>query len=270
MGIAATRTGRSPLPGFEHARLEPDGTPPASVLARCRAVINAAGSITGNRATLDAANIRLPLAIASAAKMAGVAKMVQVSSFAIAGNAEHIGASTPERPINAYGRSKAAGDQAILALATERFQVECLRLPFMFSVNKPGLLSPLLSLSDKLRVLPAPADRAVSRSMLTYADAARVLIACATDRRGGLSFAADPQLFDYSLLAAALVEETGRRVRIVSVPGPIVGAINWLVPAIGRRLFRPNVLSSSINRAGERPLGLEAELRLLVGNRYAR
>lgn len=268
--IAATRTGQSPLPGFEHAPLGPDGTPPAAALTRCRAVINAAGSVTGDDATLEAANIRLPLAIARAAKTAGVAKMVQVSSFATAGTAEHIDADTPERPINAYGRSKAAGDREILALAGDGFGIECLRLPFMFSATKAGLLSPLLSLSDKLRMLPGGADRPFRRSMFTYAGAARALIPCAADSRGGISFAADPQLFDYSLLTTILREEAGRTVRIVPVPRPVVAAVNIFVPAVGRRLFRSSVLAPSANRAGEHPPGLEAELRQLVRIRYHR
>lgn len=268
--IAAMRRGHSPLPGFEHAPLAPDGTPPTNALERCRAVINAAGSVTGDDATLDTANIQLPLAIARAAKLAGVPKMVQVSSFATAGIAERIAADTPERPINAYGRSKAAGDREILALAVDGFSVECLRLPFMFSATKPGLLSPLLSLSDRLRLLPIRADRPFRRSMFTYADAARTLIACTTDGRRGISFAADPQLFDHSLLSNILAEEAGRTVRILSIPPPLVATVDRLIPAIGRRLFRSSVLDPAANRAGERPLGLETELRRLVRNRYRR
>lgn len=268
VAIAATRTGQSPLPGFDHAQLGADGAPPTDTLERCRAVINAAGSVTGDDAALYAANIRLPLAIAGAAKAAGVAKMVQVSSFAIAGVAEHIDASTPERPINVYGRSKAAGDREILAIAGDGFAVECLRLPFMFSAARPGLLSPLLSLSDRLRLLPGSTGRPFRRSMFTYADAARALIACTEDSREGKSFAADPRLFDYSLLISVLAEEAERRVRILSVPQPLVAAVDRLFPAIGRRLFRSSVLDPRVNRAGERPLGLEAELRQLVRRRY--
>lgn len=268
--IAATRTGHSPFPGFDHAPLGPDGVPPATALARCRAVINAAGSVTGDDSTLETANIRLPLEIARAAKIAGVAKMVQVSSFAAVGSVEYIDADTPEQPINAYGRSKAAGDREILRQAADGFTIECVRLPFMFSATKPGLLSPLLSLSDRLRLLPRRADRPFRRSMLTYRDAARALITCTTDSRNGISFAADPLLFDYSLLATILADEADRTVRIVPVPGPVVVAINGLVPAVGRRLFRSSVLAPSANRAGERPLGLEAELRQLIRNRYDR
>ena len=231
-------------------------------------MINAAGSVTGDDAALDTANIRLPLAIAKAAKAAGLEKMVQVSSFAIAGAADFIESSTPERPINAYGRSKAVGDSEILAIPSDSFAVECLRLPFMFSAEKPGLLSPLFSVADKLRVLPSCADRPFRRSMITYTDAARTLIACAKDSCNGKSFASDPRLFDYPLFIAILAEEAARQVRILSVPRPLVVAIDFLLPTIGRRLFRSSVLDPCINRAGKRSLGLELELRLLAKKRY--
>lgn len=270
VAIAATRTGHSPIPGFDHAPLGADGAPPSDALARCRAVINAAGSVTGDKPMLDDANIRLPAAIARAAKTAGVAKMVQVSSFAILGTAEHIDEATPERPINDYGRSKAAGDREILALAGDRFAVECLRLPFMFSAARPGLLSPLLSLSDRLGLLPSAAGKPFRRSMLTYADTARTLVACAADERSGKSFAADPLPFDYPLLTAVLAEEARRKLRILSVPRPMAAAIDRLVPSVGRRLFRSSVLDPRVNRAGDSPLGLEEELRQLVRCRYRR
>lgn len=266
--IAATRTGKAALPGFEHVGLTADGVPPADTLARCRAVINAAGSVAGDDAGLDAANIRLPLSIAGAAKAAGVSKMIQVSSFAILGVAEHIDHQTPERPISAYGRSKAEGDRAILALADEGFAVESLRLPFMFSAEKPGLLSPLLALAGRTRLLPSVSGNPLCRSMLTYTGAAGQLVECAMTTGSGKSFAADPLLFDYSLLTAILAEEADLKVRLLPVPGFVASTIDSLVPAIGRRLFRSSILAPQANRARGQQLDLESEIRRLVKARY--
>jgi len=190
--IAATRKADTPLPGFEHVRIGQDGTPPAGTLARCAAVINAAGSVTSDKPTLQSANIDLPRAIAHAAKDAGVPRLVQVSSFSILGAAEHIDDRTVERPINAYGRSKAAAEHVLLGNSDDAFSVECVRLPFLFSAAKPSLLAPLLSLATRLRHLPAASGHPVRRSMITYADAARQLANAARSGTGGISFAADP------------------------------------------------------------------------------
>ncbi|WP_283419582.1 sugar nucleotide-binding protein [Sphingopyxis sp. Geo48] len=266
--IAATRKADTPLPGFEHVRIGQDGTPPAGTLARCAAVINAAGSATGDKPTLQSANIDLPRAIAHAAKDAGVPRLVQVSSFSILGAAEHIDDRTVERPINAYGRSKAAAEHVLLGNSDDAFSVECVRLPFLFSAAKPSLLAPLLSLATRLRHLPAASGHPVRRSMITYADAARQLANAARSGTGGISFAADPRLFDYDLLGVVLVEEARMRLRIVSLPRIVVAGADRLFPAIGRRLFRSSVLDPRANRAGNQPLGLEDELRKLVRSTY--
>jgi UDP-glucose 4-epimerase len=264
IAIASTRTGQSPLPQFDHVPLGPDGVPPADVLTRCRAVINAAGSVTGDANALHEANVRLPVAIAGAARAAGVPKFVQVSSFSVAGSAEHIDDTTTEAPINSYGRSKAEGDRRLQSLADGTMRIESVRLPLMFSAAKPGLLSPLLKLATKLRVLPSVRNRPVSRSMMTYASAARHLADCATSDRNGASYAADPRPFDYELLASILADQASIRVRILPVPQFAAAAIDRIVPGIGRRLFRSSLLAPQANLAGDRPLDIETELRALV------
>ncbi|WP_194953345.1 sugar nucleotide-binding protein [Sphingopyxis solisilvae] len=262
--IAVTRTPRAPLPGFDHVRIGPDTALPAAVLGRCAAIVNAAGRVTGEGPALRSANIDLPRAVARAAKDAGVPRLVQVSSFSILGTAEYIDHTTEERPINAYGRSKAEAEQMLLRLSGHGFTVECVRFPFLFSASKPGLLSPLLSLAKRFRNLPTSAGKPLRRSMITYADAAQQLALAAKPGSSGISFAADPRLFDYALLAAVLTEEADLRIRILPVPRIIAAGIDRLLPAIGRRLFRSSVLDPRANRAGDQPLGLEAELRKLV------
>lgn len=269
VAIAATRTATSPVSGYEHAPLTDEGAPPAEALRRCRALINAAGKITGDKDDLEAANVHLPLRLARAAAAAGVSKMVQVSSFSVAGAAEKIDDATPERPISAYGRSKAMADDAIAALATHDFAVESLRLPFMFSSTKPGLLTPLLSFRDRVGWLPGRGDRPLQRSMFTYKCAAHALTACAGDMRSGKAYAADPVVFEYALLKQLMAEE-GEHVKILGIPGPLAASINLLVPTVGRRLFRSSVLSPASNRAAFAESSLEKELRSLIISRYRR
>lgn len=268
--LAAVRAGRTVLPGFEQVTLGADGALPAEVLARCDAVINAAGSVTGSEAQLAEANVRLPAALAQAARAAGVRKFVQVSSFSIFGAAEQIDETTADGPINDYGRSKAAAEAAILPLARDGFAVECLRLPFMFSAEKPALLGPLLKLATRLRVLPVAAERPFQRSMITYADTARQLVASSERDTGGTVSVADPRLFDYPLLQRILSEEAAIRISLLSLPRLAVAGVDRLLPTVGRRLFRSSVLSPRFNLAGKQPLNLEHELRQLVRAGYGR
>lgn len=266
--IAATRSGQTPMPGFAHERLGPGGSLPHTALEQCRAVINVAGSVTGPASELEAANVQLPLSIARAAAAAGVFKMVQVSSFAVYGAVNRIDSTTPQRPINHYGHSKCRGDQLLSTIANDRLAVESVRLPFMFSSTKPGLLLPLLRLAEVLRVLPESVPNPVQRSMITYEAAARTLVECAAVEREGISHAADPQPFTYSLLAHMLLEATNRRTSVIKVPSLAKNAINWFLPGVGRRLLMSNLLDPQINTAAKATSDLETELRALLKLRY--
>jgi nucleoside-diphosphate-sugar epimerase len=270
IAIAATRTSNAPIAGYEHVRLSPDGAPPLAALERCVAIINAAGKVKAEASALHEANVDLPQTLARSAKAAGVGKMVQVSSFSVFGPVEHIDNATEENPASDYGRSKAAADRALAALADGSFAIESVRLPFMFSATKPALLAPLLSLVQVARFLPDVKAAPIRRSMISYADAARILADCANDGRSGISIAADPLLFDYALLARILADEAGFNFHTLPIPGALAKAVIKTIPAIGRRLLLSSVLSAEANRAGKHPLGLEAELRNLVRNRYKR
>ena len=266
--IAVTGPTGAPLPGFDHVRIGPDDAMPAEMLARCAAVINATGHAAGGDTVPHSEKIDRPLAIALAAQQAGVPRMIQVSSFSVVGVAEHINDTTAEQPISAYGRSEAEAEKVFLGMSSADFSVECVRLPFLFSASKPGLLSPLLTLAKCFRSLPIPVGKPPHRSMITYADAAHQLVTAARSGSSGISFVADPRPFDYMLFKAVLAEEAGIKIRLLPVPRTIVAGIDRLLPAIGRRLFRSSLLDPRANRAGDRPLGLEEELRKLVRSAY--
>ncbi len=257
-----------PITGYHHVFLNDDGTLPVAGLAECKAIINAAGAVKGDRSMLEQANIRLPVAIAGSAKAAGVPKMVQVSSFSVFGSIEHIDRTTPEQPTGDYGRSKLEGDRALQAIADDDFAVQSLRLPFMFSASHPGLFGPLLSIADVFRILPDVRGSSIRRSMITYATAAQTLIECASNWRNGIAMAADRAEFSYPLLTRLLFEHAGKRVAIVPVPQAASRSVSVLVPGIGRRLFRSSLLDPSANETSSNTSDLETTLRKLIENRY--
>lgn len=86
-------------------------------LARVEVVINAAGlALPGSSPTpeLFGANAVLPVVIARAAGAAGVRRLVHVSSAAVQGRRDPLDETRACQPLTPYGRSKAAGEQAIL------------------------------------------------------------------------------------------------------------------------------------------------------------
>lgn len=263
--IAVTRGHETPVAGFAHARLSQEGEIPASALSESIAVVNAAGRIRGTDEELMSANVALSTKWARQARDAGLSKFVQAGSFSVYGYATDIDRSTPLAPVTAYGRSKAAAEEALFGLEANGFALESIRLPFLFSEERPALLAPLIRLGRLLKMLP-DGRPPVLRSMITYADAATVLIEAAIARKSGVRLAADPQLFGYVLLRRLALEECGQRWLRMPVPEVVVATTNLMIPALGRRLFRSSVLSAEANALGSRPMSLEATLRRILRN----
>lgn len=218
-------------------------------LAGFDAVINCAGRVTGTANELLQANVDYPLLVARAAREAGVARFVQVSSFSVYGRTPHIDANTPLAPESDYGRSKLAAEQALAALHDQAFYVTSLRLPFMFSAAEPALLRPLVKAVLRARVLPTLYGKPSRRSILTYAGAADALIRIATQTTPAeaVQIAADPKPLALTAVAQAIRARLTRTVLIIPVPTVLGRWLRPLAPATVDRLFGSSLLDPSVN-----------------------
>lgn len=234
------------------------GAIPSAALTGMGCVINCAGVSTGDPAHLAAVNADLPHRLAIAAKAAGVRQLVHVSSFSVYGGAHAISCDTPEAPASDYGRSKQAGDAALLALADASFAVTILRLPLVYAPASLGKLGQLLALWTRVRVLPVPAGD-IARAMIGVELSATVIARIAgeplTGAPGRIVFAADPEPFTY---AAAADARRGRLYRL-PVPRAWTRLAERIFPAVASRLFADSRLAEADNLAIR--YGLSARLR---------
>lgn len=240
-----------------------DGVVDPTALDGFRAIINCAGRVDGAPDEIEQANVVYPVALARAARAAGVHRFVQVSSFSVFGRTERIDAASPIAPASSYGRSKLSAERALAELNTADFTTAALRLPFMFSAEHPALLGDLVSAMLRVRVLPVLPAKPSRRSMITYAGAAGALIALASspDILDGALAAADPRPLELATVARAIRARLGRRVAIVPVPAPAAAIVGRIAPGIADRLFRSSVLDGVANildDAGAHPV--EAEM----------
>lgn len=259
-GRAAFRAG----PAARDAIIIPsDGAVDPSHLQGIEAIINCAGRVEGSPAELDQANVTYPVTLARAARQAGVARFVQVSSFSIYGPVEHIGEGSLPAPTTLYGHSKVEAEGQLRNLRTPDFTPVALRLPFMFSVEHPALMGRLVDVMLRLGALPTRARETVRRSMISYDGAADALIrqSIAPEPAESAIAAADPQPLALKDIAQAIRESLGRRVLVLPVPEPIVSAVRRIAPSIATRLFTSNVLDASANAlASGTPFPVAAEL----------
>ena len=146
---AVVRAGAGPLQATETmAAGDLAAADLAPVVAGCEGVVNCAARVhvlkredrEAALAAYRAANRDMPLRLAQAAREAGAAVFVQLSSLAAVASASRPGEtlddSTAPRPERPYGIAKREGDEALLALARPGFRVVCLRPPAVFG---PGV-----------------------------------------------------------------------------------------------------------------------------------
>ncbi|MDT8759718.1 NAD-dependent epimerase/dehydratase family protein [Sphingomonas psychrotolerans] len=226
-------------------QVEDYGSIPDAAFEGVRCLVNCVGISEGSRDALTAVNVDTPCRIAAAAKAAGVPHMIHTSSFSVYGPARRIDRATPIAPASDYGRSKAAGDAGLLALADATFAVTILRLPLIYGVDSLGKLGQLLHLWHRTRVLPVPrAD--IARAMISVDLAASVVAQLVGERpRNGVVFAADPRPFTYADTLRARAGD----LRLLRLPHAVTALLERALPQIGSRLFMNSELAEADNLA---------------------
>jgi nucleoside-diphosphate-sugar epimerase len=263
--VAAVRSSQKLDPTYKTALLGPDGIVGALEWNNISAVINAQGISVGSNAELQKTNIDLPVALAAQAKLNGVKTFIQESSFAVHGAPALVGGSTEIAPINFYGRTKAIVEQRLLDLSDDHFRVINVRLPFMFGLRHPGLLRKMVRFATTAGFVPAGHDGS-HRSMITYDDAARVLLHSTTANWQGSLHAAALTTFSPHLLASIIHQEKQLKVGIWTLPNSWTTFAKKITPQIHRRLLQSSVLDNQSNSSVEVKglSGIEGTIREIV------
>jgi UDP-glucose 4-epimerase len=230
-------------------RVSSYGDVSADELAGHDSVINMLGSPKGSDAELMALNADLAVKLAISAKAAGVSQFVQLSSLSIFGRPERITSQTALAPVDGYGRSKAAAEVALTALAGDGLNVTLVRLPVLYNANSENKIVQLARLVCKTGVLPISRE-ACRRSILHTDNLAAGLCSLIVKAKAGPVFLADPGALDMPHFGAL----APRKVRNLQVPSPLLFALRRLAPGLYVRLFQSSLIDPD---ACYRPEGLD-------------
>lgn len=179
-----------------------------------------------NETQYDQVNHRLAVAVARAAKDAGVSQFVFFSSMSVYGlTVGHITQKTRPNPNTAYGRSKLAAEEALRSLAGEGFSVAILRPPMIYGHACRGNYPRLSQLLQKLPLFPYVNN---ARSMLYIDTLCAFLEKLLESGTGGLFF---PQNAEY-----VRTHELARQISL----------------AHGRRLWQPRGLGGLLRMLAKR------------------
>jgi len=200
------------------------------------------------------ANVDVTRRLAEAAVRTGVRRFVFLSSIKVNGEATHgtpyTEASVPA-PEDAYGRSKLAAEQALIASAGAAMETVILRPPLLYG---PGVKGNLLALMRALaRGIPLPlAALNNRRSLLGLGNlvSALTLVLDHPAAAGRTFLLADGEDLSSPQLARAIAAGLGRTARLLPVPASLLalaGALTGRRAAIARLTGSLQVDASAIH-----------------------
>ena len=190
--------------------------PTADLFAGYDVVFNVAGiahrkETNENRHLYYEINRDLIIAIAKAAKEAGVSQFILLSSMSVYGmNTGRIEKSTVPFPNSAYGESKLAADESIEQLADRNFKVAVLRPPMVYGNGCKGNYQMLRTFALKTLVFPEYKNQ---RSMLYIGNLCEFVKRMIDRQESGLFF---PQNCDYvntTEMVRQIAEQNGKKMR---------------------------------------------------------
>ncbi len=236
---------------------------PETAFDGVRTVINCVGTIAGDSTILTHVNVEVAVNAARQARAAGCRHYIMIGSLSVHGHAPRIDLATPIAPVTDYGRSKAAAEAAVAALATSGFAVTVVRAPALYGPDAPGKFGALARAMRAARVFPVSRELQ-KRSVLHLDNAAAVVAALAANSgpSSGVVLAADHEPFDLQRFAAALGTVDGRPVRLIRAPDAVFALLRVARPSLYASLFASSQIDSAaaVSTGMRLPVGLDAGL----------
>ncbi len=225
-----------------------DGESLARAVAGVDAVVHLAGhtlTTALREAEYMAVNAAGTAALAKAARSAGVKRFVYVSSLQALGPSQDGKPPAPQggRPISAYGRSKAAAEQAVLA-EQEGMSVAVVRPAAVYGPRDRAFLT--LFRIAKLGVFPLLGDGQNQASFVHVYDAAEAIVGAmeAAGPSGAIYTICDGGPHTWRDVVAAFAAATGRRPRLIPTPPFLYAAAGYLGGLVSALIQRPLPLNS--------------------------
>lgn len=193
-------------------------------------------------------NHDLAVHVATKAKSEGVAQLIFMSTMGVYGEVGALGAEcviterTPERPRTLYGKSKLAAEKSLAELGGANFRVAILRPPMIYGPNCPGNFARLKALALASPVFPLFQNE---RSMLHIDNLSEFVKLIIDYDEQGVFFPQDGDYVSTHEIVKAIVEASGRSVRFIQVPKPLIHILGGL--SVVRKLFGNLVYAQSMS-----------------------
>jgi len=191
---------------------------------------------------LEADNVGLTQRVADACRVAGVSRLIFISSAGVLGRCSPPGGfsdASPPAPHDAYTRSKLAAEELLRTHYAESLDTVIIRPPLVYGPGAKGSFSRVMKLASTGWALPLAAMTA-PRSLISVRNLCDLLlhVVRASEVRGLCLLAADAETTSVAELVRFLRAAGGRPPRLLNVPPALVAAALVLA---GRRRDVPGL-----------------------------
>ncbi len=182
-------------------------------------------------------NTELPIHLAGEARKAGVKHFIQMSTVAVYGNVNHVEINTAENPINVYGRTKLAADNALLAMQDDNFKITIIRPPMVYGGGlAPGNMQKLIK--AVLKKTPMPFGNINnSRDFISINNLIEAINSVIQHSISGIVLPTDRRSISTNEIIKSIGKASNKKVILISFPKFLLSIVRKLFPNIYNKVF---------------------------------
>jgi len=163
-------------------------------------------------------NTEYPVKLANKAKTFGVTHFIYISSIAVYDEKlEYLDEYSICSPNTAYGKSKLEAEQKLQEIEDEDFILSILRLPMVYGKNAPGNIKHLITLIQKIPLLPFK-DTENKRSFIYIGNVLPLLEKIILCKQSGILLASDDEAISTSDFIRSISQHLHKTNYLVRLP----------------------------------------------------
>ena len=181
-------------------------------------------------------NVIQTLDLAKKAKASGVSHFIFMSTVAVYGvETGVIKKDTKCNPITDYGKSKLKAEQELLKLEDDNFKISIVRPPIVNGHNAPGNMKSLISLVDKVPILPF-GNIQNKRSMVYVGNLCHLIDEIMVQEKAGIFLASDDEPLSTTRLIELIANGLDKKVYLIKIPF-FESLLKLVKPSFHKRLY---------------------------------
>ncbi|MGB8194353.1 MAG: NAD-dependent epimerase/dehydratase family protein [Chitinophagaceae bacterium] len=191
-------------------------------------------------------NFGLTKDLADHALHSGVRHFIYISTVKVYGEGtdEVLNESSACKPEDPYGKSKLMAEQYLQSLQTDAFVVSIVRPPVVYGPGVKGNIAKLIDVINKGR--PLPLGNTGNRRSMVFLDNLIELIHRIIDtRQPGIFIPGDAQPLATDELIRLISKHSGKKSKLVSIPGFMRAMMRAVKPGLYKRLFGSFVIDNT-------------------------